>query len=77
MDMGMKCVWCKMKRKNIHHSLCEYTHSNCQNKVFIVRAVEERHEPLLLGEDVVDEKILFVVVPICFILLIFHWHSMI
>lgn len=33
-----------------------------QDKVFIVRAVEERHQALLPGEGVVDEKILLVVV---------------
>ena len=33
-----------------------------EDKVFIVPAVEERHEPLLSGKGVVDEKILLVVV---------------
>ena len=33
-----------------------------EDKVFIVRAVDERHEPLLSGKGVVDEKILLVVV---------------
>lgn len=32
-----------------------------ENQVLVVRAVEERHEPLLSGKGVVDEKILLVV----------------
>ena len=35
---------------------------NGKDKVFVVRAVEEWHEPLLSGEGVVDEKILLVMV---------------
>ena len=35
---------------------------NGEDKVFIVRAVEERHEPLLSGKGVIDEKILLVMV---------------
>ena len=33
-----------------------------KDKVFVIRAVEERHKLLLLGEGVVDEKTLLVVV---------------
>ena len=33
-----------------------------ENQVLVIRAIEERHEPLLSGKGVVDEKILLVVV---------------
>ena len=34
---------------------------DCQNQVFVVRAVEERHEALLSGKRLVDEKIFLIV----------------
>ena len=33
-----------------------------EDKVFIVRAVEERHQALLPGEGIVDEQVFFIVV---------------
>lgn len=35
---------------------------NGKDKVFVIRAVDERHEPLLSGKGVLEEKILLVVV---------------
>ena len=34
---------------------------NSENKVFVVRAVEKRHQALLPGEALIDEKVLFIV----------------